>query len=190
MCSGCLQNTLLYDFKILFILFHWLSSQAQILWTVWEYEWLHHNSFGLQSTLISPVHKIGIRSQLWHIPGLQERTSSSSRPRIEDKLGLGSEEERGSDDSKDEDTTMDNTVVSQATATAQAMAVRNVAETLNSLTQEVRGHSGCYDNSVVFKATSQAMFGRNEAETLNSLTHEVGGQNGCHDNSVVPKATT
>ena len=85
---------------------------------------------------------------------------------------------------------MDNTVVSQATATAQAMAVRNVAETLNSLTQEVRGQSGCYDNSVVFKATSQAMFGRNEAETLNSLTHEVGGQSGCHDNTVVPDATT
>jgi hypothetical protein len=72
------------------------------------------------------------------IDDLQIETSSSSRPRIESKLGMEDEGE-GSDDSKDEDTAMDNTLVSPATThrRAHALAARNVADTLNSLTQEV-----------------------------------------------------
>ncbi|KAK7496607.1 hypothetical protein BaRGS_00012259 [Batillaria attramentaria] len=62
------------------------------------------------------------------------QNTSSSRPRIEDKLGLDSDDEKGSDNSKEEDTAMDNTMV--ASSTAQVMAARSVAETLNSLTQE------------------------------------------------------
>lgn len=60
--------------------------------------------------------------------------TSSSRPRIEDKLGLDSDDEKGSDNSKEEDTAMDNTMV--APGSAQALAARSVAETLNSLTQD------------------------------------------------------
>ncbi|XP_076446756.1 uncharacterized protein LOC143284040 isoform X2 [Babylonia areolata] len=64
--------------------------------------------------------------------------TSSSRPRIEDKLGLGSDEERASDESKDEDTAMDNTLVPDSTLAA-AIAARNVAETMNSLTEREEG---------------------------------------------------
>lgn len=70
----------------------------------------------------------------------ESSSSSSSRPRIEDKLGISDEDKDSDDNSKEEDTALDNTLIaggSGGASAAQLLAARNVAETLNHLTQEV-----------------------------------------------------
>ncbi|PVD34338.1 hypothetical protein C0Q70_05609 [Pomacea canaliculata] len=71
----------------------------------------------------------------------ESSSSSSSRPRIEDKLGISDEDKDSDDNSKEEDTALDNTLIaggSGGASAAQLLAARNVAETLNHLTQELR----------------------------------------------------